>query len=298
MTMTINETDHPLYKTIYKRVYHKKQNALILIVGDVGTGKSTLALRIAEKLDPTFTKDNIRERVVIQPEQFSELIAKADDDKLAAGSVVIIDEAGASAMASRDWYSIGNKMISHILQTFRYRRLILIMTVPNMSFIDVHARKLINFLIETKKIDFNTRKTKARVWKLNFNKISGQSDPYRIRFTKKDEYGEDVTLDCMWFTKPDIKLVHAYDKYADEFKQGIIEKAMTNIAKTKNKVKKKQFDAREIAEKIISNKDRYFKENGRMNRGLIEVEFGIGENRSRQVRSTVKMLLLDQSGGT
>lgn len=301
MTTTIeledsDEFKHPFYKACYERIFKKKQNILILIVGDPGTGKSLLALRIANQLDPTFTHENIRERVIVQAEQFSQLIAEDGESKLPMGSAVIIDEAGASAMGSRDWYSIGNKMISYILQTFRYRQLILIMTVPNMSFIDVHARKLVNYLIETKKIDFNSNKCKARVWKLDFNKISGESDPFRIRFRQKDEYGETVIIDSMWFKRCNIKIVNAYEKYSHEFKQGIAEKSLKSIIRVKNEADKKEFDIDSIVLKIINNKDKYFKNNGKINRGLVEFDFKVGQNRSRQVISAVENYLSNNSG--
>lgn len=289
----IEELDNPFYRSVQKRIYSKKQNALILIVGDPGTGKSLVALKIANKLDPTFTHENIRERVVIQPEQFSQLIAEEGKDKLPPGSAIIIDEAGAAAMSSRDWYSIGNKMISYILQTFRYRRLILIMTVPNMSFIDVHARKLVNFLVETKKIDFGTSKTKARVWKLKFNKVSGDADPYRIRFRKRDEFGELVIIDCIWFSRVDCKIVHSYEKYADEFKQRIAEKALKNITKVKEDTKKQEFDAKEIAALIMKERDKYFGSNGKPDKGRIEVDFKIGSKRVIQVISMLKAINSD-----
>jgi nicotinamide riboside kinase len=293
----INDIKHPFYKDATRRIRNKHQNVLILIVGDPGTGKSLVALKIAQRLDPTFTMENIRERVVVEPEQFSQLIAEDGDSKLEPGAAVIIDEAGAAALGARDWYSIGNKMISRILQTFRYRQIILIMTVPNMSFIDIHGRKLINYLIETNKVDFENLRTEARVWKINFNKISGDSEPYRERFRIKDEFGETVILDRMWFNRVDIKLVHAYEKYADEFKRGITQKALRDIQRVGDKNNKKEFDPKEIAEKILSNRDRYYKPNAKIDKGMIEIDFGIGENRSRQVVAAVRQLLLSYTAG-
>lgn len=288
--MTMTEYNHPLYKAITKRIQSKKQNVLILIVGDPGTGKSFLALRLASMLDPTFNEETMRERVVCHAEQFSNLIANGDDDKLNEGAAFIVDEMGAS-MGNRDWYTIGNKSVSVILQTFRYRRLIMIMTVPNMSFIDVHARKLINFLIETKKIDFASKKVKARVWKIKFNKVRGDNDPYRIRFRQQDEFGETIILDSMWFSRVDIKLAHAYEKYSHEFKQNIVEKAMKQINKMNDAGKKKEFDASVIVEKIMNDKDSYFKSNGRLDRGKVENDFHIGANRYRKVHSLVNETL-------
>jgi len=299
--MTMNEVEdeqdvfkHPLYKEIHDRIYKKHRNICILICGNTGTGKSMLSLRIAEKLDPTFTRDNVKERVIVTATQFAQLISNKDDNRLQKGAVFVVDEIGAGAAGNREWYSVGNKMISVILQTFRTRQLIMIMTVPNMSFVDVAVRKLVDVLIETKKIDFNTNKTKARVWKLNYNKISGNSEPFRQRFRQKNEYGETVILDCMWFKRCDIKLANAYEKYANAFKQQMAEQAYANILRSQQKIdRKSNFDIDGIVNKIMGDKEKYYKPYGGgliLNKAMIEVDFGIGSARSKQVIERIKSL--------
>jgi len=284
------EFTNPFYAAVHERIYKRNQNTLILIVGSPGTGKSLLALRLAEQLDPTFTHENVRDRVVVKADQFSKLIANEDDSKLQKGAVFIVDEMGAS-VGNRSWYSVGNRMVSIILQTFRYRQLIMIMTVPNMSFIDVSARKLVDFLIETKKVDFNKNRTKARVWRLVFNKVSGDSEPYRQRFRTKDEYDETVIIDHMWFGRCDIKLANRYEKYSYEFKQTMAETALSNIIKAQTKEKKKaSFNMDKIVAHIVANRIDYIKHyNGRemLNKSKIENEFGVGARRSSQIMEKV-----------
>lgn len=286
----MSDRNSPFYYEVEKRIKQRKQNCLILIVGDPGTGKSLLALRIAERLDPTFTHNNVRERVIVEPEQFAKILDEKGESRLEAGSVVIIDEAGAAALGARDWYSVGNKMISRILQTFRYRQIILIMTVPNMSFIDIHGRKLVNYLIETTKINFKERKTLARVWKLDFNTARGDGEPYRKRFRTRDEFGEIVILNRLWFDRAGIKLVHAYEKYANEFKEGIAQKAFMDLARVKEINNKKEFNVKEVAEQVLANIEKYTRKNGNIDKRMIEVDFGIGGQRSEQVKSLIRQL--------
>jgi len=66
--------------------------------------------------------------------------------------MIVFDEAGVG-MPAREWFSISNKMIGYILQTFRHQNLGVIFTTPDFSFIDVQARKLFHSYFETSMID-------------------------------------------------------------------------------------------------------------------------------------------------
>ena len=66
------------------------------------------------------------------------------------------DEAGVG-MNARDWYTIQNKILGMILQTFRHRNLMTVFTVPHISFIDVQARKLFNIAIVAQGYDKEQR---------------------------------------------------------------------------------------------------------------------------------------------
>ena len=186
--MLSGKIDNPFYKEILDMVFKKNRNCLIIITGDTGTGKSYLALKLAQELDPTFTPENISERVVCHPKQFIDLVVNKKDE-LKTGSVIVMDEAGVS-MASREWYSYNNKALDYILQTFRYQKLIVIFTVPNMSFVDSHARRLFNFYIETIGINFSKKLSKCKILKLSskatiFAIFPGRIEPFFFCIPKR-----------------------------------------------------------------------------------------------------------------
>lgn len=129
-----------LIEYIKDRVLKKNKNFMALIIGSTGSGKSYAALRLGEVLDPEFDIRN----VAFTPNQFMEILTSGRVHK---GSVVIYDECGVG-MNSRTWYSQTNKMLNYILQTFRYENLIVLFTVPDISFVDSHARKLFHATME------------------------------------------------------------------------------------------------------------------------------------------------------
>ena len=113
----------------------KNQNYIILITGQVGSGKSYSGLALAEDIDPYFNID----RVIFHPKEFIQLL----DMGLPKGSVVLWEEVGVT-LSSRDWFKEQNKIISSLFETFRRHNLILIMTVPNVQFIDSRIRSMIH----------------------------------------------------------------------------------------------------------------------------------------------------------
>lgn len=113
----------------------KNQNYIILIVGGVGTGKSYMGMRFAEDIDPYFDIN----RILFHAKDFVELL----DLGLPKGSVIMWEEVGVG-LSSRDWYKSQNKLISSLFETFRRHNLILIMTVPNINFIDSRIRSMVH----------------------------------------------------------------------------------------------------------------------------------------------------------
>ena len=93
--------------------------------------------------------------VAFSAKEFMEILNNIDS--LKKGDVIILDEAGIF-MSSRSWQSLNNKMINFILQTFRNLNLIVIITVPNLTFIDSQSRKLFHLLMETQEINYKEKK--------------------------------------------------------------------------------------------------------------------------------------------
>lgn len=120
----------------------RNQNYIMLFVGQTGTGKSYAAMSLGEEVDPNF---NIN-RVVFSADEFIDILN--NDGSLVKGSVIMWDEAGVG-MPAREWYSLSNKVISYVVQTFRVKGYILIMTTPSLKYIDSQIRALFHGIAET-----------------------------------------------------------------------------------------------------------------------------------------------------
>ena len=71
-------------------VTRNNTNRLILVVGDVGSGKSYACLKQAELLDKEFHKG----RVLRDPQLYAEMAGNPEQHNLKSGSVLIVEEGG------------------------------------------------------------------------------------------------------------------------------------------------------------------------------------------------------------
>ena len=148
MKLTTSKTDHFL-SWIDNRI-RKNKNFIGIITGGTGSGKTYSAITLAEVLShrnqvPFTIKD-----IVFKPAEF---MARINSGDLKKGSVLVFDEAGVG-YSSREWWSISNKLINYLMQTFRHRNYIVIFTTPDLGFIDKSARKLLHCHLETQSIDY------------------------------------------------------------------------------------------------------------------------------------------------
>ena len=119
-----------------------EENAILLVVGQTGAGKSLSSISLAFDIAAATGRKFDLDHVVFTIQDVLRLVYHTDPP-LPRGSVLIFDDAGANANA-RDWRSQANTILAKMAQTFRYMGILLILTVPDMSFIDVQVRKSIH----------------------------------------------------------------------------------------------------------------------------------------------------------
>lgn len=128
---------------------HNK-NVLAIITGDLGSGKSMLALELAYgasvwlstlkggRPEDYFSLENVS---VIDPEMLQEKLAN-----LAKYNIYILDDAG-PGYDSRSFMSNDNKDINYTLQTCRTSNNIILLSAPHTQMLDVTIRRLAQYLI-------------------------------------------------------------------------------------------------------------------------------------------------------
>jgi hypothetical protein len=120
---------------------HKEENSWQgMYLGAPGTGKSLSAGSTLLAISP---KQMDVDHVVFKAKPFLKLVKHAKP-----GTPILCDEIG-SWLSSRDWMTLQNKLMSIVLETYRYKRLAVIWTVPHMRMVDLNLRDLCHAIGET-----------------------------------------------------------------------------------------------------------------------------------------------------
>jgi ABC-type dipeptide/oligopeptide/nickel transport system ATPase component len=263
------------------RLIHRNKNWLAIICGETGSGKSYSALSIADNICPRGI--TVRRNVVLDPIGFMNKIANKKD--LKRGDILIFDEAGVG-LASRDWYSIQNKLLGSVLQTFRHLNIGVIFTTPNLSFIDIQARKLFHNYFETIHIDYKQEMAYLKIYDIQHNSRYDKTYYKHPKFVRE---GKAVSMGFIGVPKPRASLIIEYEKVKSEFTAKLNEKVLKEL--TEPKQAKKGYDIKEIIKEVKSNAKDYLKDyhgNKIIDADKIIIKYGLNRSLAYTIKKGVE----------
>jgi len=166
-------------EVVKKVIVEQDLDFLLVITGRERIGKSSLALHIAEQVDPDFTID----QVVFDTQSLYEQVYS-----LKPGSVVVIDE-GATAFFSRDAMSTDVKDGIKLLTVMGERNLFVIINVPSFFILDKYIREhrvssLIRVVARGRFKFFSRRRLKAAFFNPKAKKFSWGDPSFKDSFPK------------------------------------------------------------------------------------------------------------------
>lgn len=280
----------------------KNQNYVMLFVGQTGTGKSYAAMDLGERIDPDFGID----RVVFTADEFISILN--NDDSLVKGSVIMWDEAGVG-MPAREWYSLSNRIISYVVQTFRVKGYVLIMTTPSLKYIDSQIRALFHGIAET--IDpsisggrfgwakylhliHDPREGKTRM--VYPTLMDRHNVPMKLR-GRTSKHGN------MLFQLPSQELITSYETKKKEFTDGLIASA-SEMLMGKGEADSSGVSIGKLKEKILSDPSKWgvmymnSKSDFEMHiYTLLQTEYPEWDIKSKDIRATVHSIKHDIKTG-
>jgi len=208
---------------VLNRVTTKKKNCILLLVGEPGTGKSYGALKFGEQImQAQGRKFDVDKHVFFSIGNF---VQKLKNENFEKGDVIVLEEVGVEH-SNRKWYDKAQILFNFILQTFRNKNLVILMTTPDYSFIDSQARKLTQGVVH-----FVERKPKFTI--VQFKKrvndpVSGKFFEKYLRYKKK-KWLKSRKLEYFHVKKPSTESIRKYEKNSVEYKNEIISRAQEEI---------------------------------------------------------------------
>lgn len=281
-----NNLANKFFNKIKARMLFQNKNWLAVVCGETGSGKSYSALQMANIISPRGI--TIKRNVVFNAVQFLNRINNPEG--LKKGDIIIFDEAGVG-MSSREWYSLQNKLFGSVLQTFRNLNVGVIFTTPNLSFIDVQARKLLHNYFETANIDYKEQIAYMKVYNIEHNSRYDKTYFKHPRF--QDSNGRIIKTRFLGLQKINEQLAKEYERVKSEYTRNLNQKALEELTKKKEKkTKLTNFEEDEKIEKDLKkNYKKYVKQKGNrkyLDHPSIMSNYKIAHNRALRIKHNVE----------
>lgn len=272
---------------IRRRLLYQNKNWIGILCGETGSGKSYSALALADAISPRGI--TVKRNVVFNPKQFLERI---NSGWLKKGDVLVFDEAGVG-MSSREWYSVQNKLLGTVLQTFRNMNVGLLFTTPNLSFMDVQGRKLLHSYYETMWIDYERERAIIKVYDIQHNSRLDKTYFKHPRFI--NEHGCKVRVSRLAIPKPRDDLIKEYEAVKQSYTEELNRSALEGLDGKKKQSRTTDFERdKEIAAELVKKKARYRRSYGKreyLDHALVMQDYGLAHNRALRIKKTAERML-------
>lgn len=286
-----------IYSKIWHLLFKEDMNAVLLFNGDVGTGKSTGALRVSEDLDSGF---NI-ERVCFSLTDFFKIIKEGDSNgKLKRGSVVIFDEAAGSddSIDAREALSHTNKIVSKFTTISRAKGLVIIYCTPLRSQLDKRVRLIgVTGVMDFFGIDRVNKRSRAN---FHWSYVSSGTDKAIMPRPRIREVDSHKLIDVPYVTipLPSKELIKAYKVKKSAF----IDANISNWYNQMKAIKSKKGDNTVLLKtnynKIMKDVNMFRDTKGILSTAMIRIKLGLSERLSSQLKQVVEAdLLRNESTG-
>lgn len=267
-----------LIRRIQTRINQHNRNWMCIITGATGSGKSYTGMTLAKLIDSTFDIN----RVVFTSRDFMALL---NSGTLHKGDAILFDEAGVG-MPSREWYSLSNKMLNYVLETFREQNLCVIFTTPSFDFIDSQARKLFHTFIQTAAINRKEERVITKWFDLQHDPRSGET---YFKYPRANREGEGtVMINRVCFAMPPEDLRKAYEIKKSEYAKQLRIEAEKELNHIETEANKKKLSLDDVMAEIRANPTEYTKKIA--NRTIVSVhttmaKLGVSEPLVRKAKA-------------
>lgn len=240
------------------------KNLNCAIIGESGSGKSYGALRISELYYEKYLNKKFPvKNVVFTISEFLERVGEmGTDDKC---SILIFDDAGLKYSSSR-WFDELNQILGYTLQSYRYRIINVLFTIPVLKWLDRIGRGMLHGKIELKSVG------NGAYYKVKYNQFNDKIYNRRTCLIKFNMPGK--TLIKHYEAKKHKFLEIEYQRYLQEAKQ--------------REMRKMELDKQDIEfyiTKLLKSPELYLNKRNTYDWRIIKNTFSLKENASKLIKA-------------
>ena len=204
--VTANLEDTTFIGEIREDLIEHTKGRFMVITGPPGESKSMTAARICEKVDDSFSMDQV---AIGKTTDFIKLLKKAQNGAYKNGNAILGDEMGV-IIPAREWNNAQNRVMSLIFQTIRKMGLLIVMTVPAKRMIDIHSQILMKNYGNARYIDREHNRSVFKFYEVYYDDWNDNLGRHLL----KDRNGKKV--DEWHMALPQRLDLDTYDKKKDE----------------------------------------------------------------------------------
>lgn len=180
-------------KKLYNRV-EKGKNALVLVVGETGSGKSYSCIMMALALHQyRYGKnpdvDDFVSKITFKTKEF---LVQLDENK--KKQIYIWEESGINAN-NRNWQSKVNKTLSYLTQSFRFLQDVIFINLPCTNFLDKAVKQLLHYYVEARRIDKKAKICSMKPLIIQYNNRMDKVYYHNITMTSREGVMEIDEMD-------------------------------------------------------------------------------------------------------
>lgn len=163
---TIPKTFYPKAPFLLRHFLYRRylnMNTILLVVGGVRTGKSYLALKIAEQYCKI-----LKIPFDVTKQCSFDILPFLEWSRGAMDSAFVLDEVGVN-LNPQEWYTVQARVFRNFTQAQGFRRNVMILVLPNAKFLLSSIRSMCNYVLETRNQGY------ARAKKVTINYTKGKA---------------------------------------------------------------------------------------------------------------------------
>ncbi len=205
-----------IIKKFYNRIFLKNKNALVIVVGHTGSGKSYSILEFLVAWYLYLYGKEMPDEFIINHFKFRgvDFMDEMTKDNLPTGDAWCWDEAGIDA-GNQDYSSYKNKAISWYAQTCRNQHQLVFFTLPTLGMLTPQVRKLLHYYFEAVAINYQKEMGIIKPLEMQYNTRADKIYYHRLSYPSSDGYVDEIELANI--PKPSESLCKLYEVKKTKF---------------------------------------------------------------------------------